>query len=64
MTIGLARTIATDVGTRHARDHGRAVWSEEDFNAATAELARLCHAYGLHDPWRSAGFGAALGSDQ
>lgn len=37
----LAWSAATDAGNRNARKHGRAVWNEEDFDAAGAEFERL-----------------------
>ena len=56
MTIGTARLAGRDAGNRHMRRAGRSEWNADDWNAAAAELDRICEIFGLNDPWHGAGF--------
>lgn len=41
MTDRIARAAGWDAGNRHAQTHGRAVWTEDDYQAAIDEYNRL-----------------------
>ncbi len=41
MTYEIAHAAAWDAGVRHARAHGREVWTAEDLDAAAEEFQRL-----------------------
>lgn len=44
LAIPLARAAAYDHGNRHARHHGRAMWTEDDWNAACQKFDELLRA--------------------
>ena len=52
LTATIAYATAQDAGTRSMRAAGRQKWNEDDFNAATAELARLWPAIEAQPPAR------------
>lgn len=42
LTKAIVYAAARDAGNRHARQHNRTVWNEDDYNACVAEFYRLC----------------------